>query len=336
MKKSRKAVPDKKQVEEKDLVDSIIEMITAGSKKKGKSAKSAIKVTPVQAAIAVGGVVVIIAIAVGIMFGVQQQESFKKAPEIIGTWRGESVGHCGMPVYYNSRYVIADALKSIYKYDKTSAKLLFKWQVADTPIWAAENSKGETIVQILNRESLYVYKDGKLTGEIRPENLINSTHFNIDSKDNIYINDKIYSKVIKYSPQGEKLLELGGIGRGNGKFTVPGRIFFDAQDNVYVFDRVSPVRINIFTSEGAFVNTIKTNIKNLNGLETIAVTGDGNIYVNDFTKNSIHIYTRDGKKRGEFQKSSDGQVTFGPPGGMAGGIDDRIYVTEYVLKPIVY
>ncbi len=62
------------------------------------------------------------------------------------------------------------------------------------------------------------------------------------------------ARVHKFSPDGKLLLSWGEPGAGEGQFNLPHGIAVDSQGLVYVADRENS-RIQIFTSEGAFVRS---------------------------------------------------------------------------------
>ena len=77
------------------------------------------------------------------------------------------------------------------------------------------------------------------------------------------------SRVVKFSHDGQYLLEWGTKGSGAGEFLLPDAVVLDAQGRVYVSDRENR-RIEIFESNGKFL----TQWANVGGFSGLAVTRD--------------------------------------------------------------
>lgn len=87
------------------------------------------------------------------------------------------------------------------------------------------------------------------------------------------------NRVLRFSPRGELLLELGGApGDGPGQFRLPHGVTLDAQGRVYVADRTNS-RIQVFDVDGTFIAEWKSEALGRPwGLE---VAPDGFLYVVD-------------------------------------------------------
>jgi len=77
----------------------------------------------------------------------------------------------------------------------------------------------------------------------------------VDSSGNIYA--VVEHNVIKFSPSGTVLLEIGSFGTGNGDFDSPFGIALDSSGNIYVLD-TNNHRVQIFNSAGVFQSTFGT------------------------------------------------------------------------------
>ncbi|MBA7519170.1 Virginiamycin B lyase [subsurface metagenome] len=140
----------------------------------------------------------------------------------------------------------------------------------------------------------------------------------VDSEGNMWVADRLHNRVVKLDPQGNLLMQIGGGGfgkwdgshrrwskpdkiSGHCQFTFnwPVGVALDGEGNVYVADRFNN-RIQKFTAEGELIEnaTIHTSIfdkdhrhwkdhwrwwkqKTFYKPGSIAVDGDGNIYVAD-------------------------------------------------------
>ncbi|HYM09955.1 MAG TPA: 6-bladed beta-propeller, partial [Bryobacterales bacterium] len=81
------------------------------------------------------------------------------------------------------------------------------------------------------------------------------------------------SRVVKFSHDGQYLLEWGAKGSGPGEFLLPHAVVLDAQGRVYVSDRENR-RIEIFDSTGKFLN----QWANVGGFSGLAITKDQRIW----------------------------------------------------------
>ncbi|MDI3480875.1 MAG: hypothetical protein PWQ97_530 [Tepidanaerobacteraceae bacterium] len=114
-----------------------------------------------------------------------------------------------------------------------------------------------------------------------------------DSEGNIYILLPEQAKVVKFSGEGEKVLEFGKPGTGNGEFFLengegemqgPDGIAVDEQSGrIYVSDTAAH-RIQVFDSSGIFIKSIGRFGTDENGLyypRDLAVDKDGFLWVAD-------------------------------------------------------
>src|SRR5262249_52188698 len=81
-----------------------------------------------------------------------------------------------------------------------------------------------------------------------------------DTQGNIFISDGyINSRVAKFDKNGDWVKSWGQKGSKEGEFDTPHSIASDARGNIYVADRANR-RIQVFTSDGAFVRAISVNV----------------------------------------------------------------------------
>ena len=66
----------------------------------------------------------------------------------------------------------------------------------------------------------------------------------------------VNNRIVKYSPEGEYLLEWGKVGSGRGEFAMPHALSMDSQGRVFVADRGN-VRIQVFDQQGQFLEEWK-------------------------------------------------------------------------------
>jgi hypothetical protein len=84
----------------------------------------------------------------------------------------------------------------------------------------------------------------------------NRVYFNVDDDGNIFANDWDVKRILKYGPDGEYLLTIGGPGQGPGEFQNVWRPRFDTEGRMYVSDYVAR-RISFFDrQDGRFLSQI--------------------------------------------------------------------------------
>jgi len=113
----------------------------------------------------------------------------------------------------------------------------------------------------------------------------------IDAQGNIWVADGGNRRVQKFNSKGEFLLKFGSQGTGNGQFSSygPRGIAIDAQGNIWVSDYSS--RIQKFNSAGGFVKVVGSGTFGESaGLDA----GGGKIWVGDWTKNRLSVFSEAG------------------------------------------
>ncbi|MBF0544641.1 MAG: NHL repeat-containing protein [Candidatus Riflebacteria bacterium] len=119
----------------------------------------------------------------------------------------------------------------------------------------------------------------------RPKGLI------VDSENNLWIADTRADRVLKISPSGEKILELGGFGWSQWKFKEPTQVAVDFDGRVFVADKGNK-RIQIFDRLGSRIGEISDGLKSPVG---VAIDPEGLIYVCDDETNELLVFSSDGK-----------------------------------------
>ena len=72
--------------------------------------------------------------------------------------------------------------------------------------------------------------------------------------DEVYVSDGYgNARVVKYTAEGQYVLEWGSRGTGPGEFGLPHNVVVDAEGRVYVTDRDNQ-RVQVFTGDGEFVS----------------------------------------------------------------------------------
>ena len=151
---------------------------------------------------------------------------------------------------------------------------------------------GEGSVWVVDAGAHIVYKAGRggeidlLLGE-RGVSGTDRGHFNLPTDvafgpdGEIYVSDGYGSaRVVKFSSEGEYLLEWGQRGTGPGEFGLPHNLVADREGRVYVTDRDNQ-RIQVFDSDGKFLD----QWRNVGGVSTLFMTGDQKIWAGGVLRN---------------------------------------------------
>ncbi|MBI3038249.1 NHL repeat-containing protein [bacterium] len=146
------------------------------------------------------------------------------------------------------------------------------------------------------RGNLFPKKDDRQNRLDQPKGIV------VDNENNVWAVDSRSDRVLKLSPSGVKLFELGGFGWSKWQFKDPSQVAVDPDGKIYVCDR-GHRRIQVFDRFGSHLFEIKDN---LNSPVGISVDPDGLIWVSDDRTNEVSIFTPDGKRLDFFPKASKG------------------------------
>ncbi|MBS0557253.1 MAG: 6-bladed beta-propeller [Proteobacteria bacterium] len=152
-----------------------------------------------------------------------------------------------------------------------------------------------------------------------------------DSAENVYVTAYSLNSVFKFDKFGKFLLQWGGTGNGNGKFSGAYGIAIDDSDNVYVVDNGND-RIQKFSASGAYQSqwgTAGTGDGQFSGPGAIATDGNW-IYVSDEGNNRVQKFSLAGAYVRQWGVSGSANGQFNVPAGIA--VDrkrNQVYVAEF-------
>ena len=161
----------------------------------------------------------------------------------------------------------------------------------------------------------------------------------VDDDDNIYVVDKMNSRIQKFTPNGEHLASIGKEGHGALEFDWPKAISIHPQTkNVYVTE-ANNHRVQILKPDLTFLRKIGavdkegkprkgTGVGEFNIPLGVAFDKAGRVYITDAVNDRIQVFTEDDKFIAEFgdKGKGDGQLRF--PSVVCIDKNDILYVTE--------
>ena len=161
----------------------------------------------------------------------------------------------------------------------------------------------------------------------------------VDDEDNIYVVDKLNSRIQKFTPNGEHLASVGKEGHGALEFDWPKAIGIHPQTkNVYVTE-VNNHRVQILKPDLTFLRKIGAvdkegkprkgiGVGEFNIPLGVAFDKAGRVYITDAINDRIQVFTEDDKFIAEFGGGGkgDGQLRF--PSAVCIDKNDILYVTE--------
>lgn len=164
----------------------------------------------------------------------------------------------------------------------------------DTPYDVATGGFSNFYVSDQNNKRICVFDSyrtykGKFypTDAQRRNSLNRPKGIKVDYENNIWIVDGRSDKIIKIAPNGDKLLELGGFGRGKQQLRSPNQIDVGPGGEIFVAD-TGKSRIVVFDRFGSFLREI-TNI--FKQPTAVAIDPDGLLVVCDASKKDISLIT---------------------------------------------
>lgn len=151
-----------------------------------------------------------------------------------------------------------------------------------------------------------------------------------DYENNIWIVDGRSDQVLKLSPSGSKILDIGGFGISERQLKNPTQIDIGNEGSVYIADR-GKSRIAVFDRLGRYQYEIKDHLKTPTG---VAVDKDGLIYVCDDTTDEFSLYSPQGIRLAFIDKAYNG-TKLKKPSDLAIG-DNNVFLLDSGNHRIVH
>lgn len=195
-------------------------------------------------------------------------------------------------------------------------------------IWITD--LGRHVVMKLSPEGKLLLTLGRLDQSGEDNDRFNQpTAVAVGRSGNIYVTDGYgNSRVVKFSPDGKRILSWGGPGSAPGDFLTPHGIALDEDENVYVAERMND-RVQVFDPAGNLLSVWP----NLCRVDAIIVSREGEIFVGTghgpagHGRNTVHRFDRTGRKLGVV---GAGENAFGYPHGLHLDAEGSLYVADPV------
>ncbi|MBZ0258450.1 hypothetical protein K8I31_20455 [bacterium] len=123
------------------------------------------------------------------------------------------------------------------------------------------------------------------------------TGIGFDQNGDLWIPDTHQNRILKYSPEGEKLFEFGEYGREAGRFIYPTDIAVSQEGNLFISEYGKNGRIQVFTPEGEFLFTwgsFGSGPDQFNRPMAIMFGPDDVLYAADSVNHRLKVYDKEG------------------------------------------
>jgi DNA-binding beta-propeller fold protein YncE len=160
----------------------------------------------------------------------------------------------------------------------------------------------------------------------------------VSSEGHILVADFYNQRVQELSSTGEMIREFGSpgvTGPDPGQFTYPTAVALTPEGGFVVADAYNH-RVQAFDSTGEFlwktpddINWADTTNGRFNVATSVAVAGDGRVFVADFYNNRLQVLSSDGAWLETIDASNNGGVTLNHPTDVATDDKGGIYVVDF-------
>ncbi|MEK2689458.1 NHL repeat-containing protein [Bdellovibrio sp. GT3] len=197
-------------------------------------------------------------------------------------------------------------------------------------------------INMLGKDQSYIGPDDGVNFPLgdKASYFSSATDFTQAANGNYYVVDANGANVVILNPQGRAMKKIGGLGSGNGQFSLPMSVASDSQSNFYIADFMNS-RIQKFSPLGVHLENIGTTGGTGDGLLSrpwgLAIDSQDNLYATECQGTSINylkkykpnistgLYEFEDVKGGS---EGNGANDFDCPRGVAIDSNDDIFVVD--------
>jgi len=163
---------------------------------------------------------------------------------------------------------------------------------------------------------------------LQSEELVRPSRLDIDEEGRMYISDSLCHCIWIFTPTGELLSKMGGLGDEPSRFREPSGVAVGNKGQVFVADTGNR-RIQVFDPLGNWVASWGSPSDGL-FIEPTGIDADleGRVYIADRASARIHVFTAEGRSLFTFGGKGKGPGTFQAPVDIAAAPDGRIFVVD--------
>jgi DNA-binding beta-propeller fold protein YncE len=148
----------------------------------------------------------------------------------------------------------------------------------------------------------------------------------------VYAADTHYSRVVMFTPEGERIGEFGRAGEGPGEFLLPTDVAIDPEGFLYVGEYGGNDRISKFSPQREFLFSFggpDAGEASLQRPQTLLLAPDNTLWVADACNHRVCHFDSDGRFLGAFGKPGTGIGELWFPYGLDLLSDGTLVVCEY-------
>jgi hypothetical protein len=254
-------------------------------------------------------------------------ESLK--PVLVAHWTPGN-GYTGVTSMYSYRdnlYLLNSQTGVMLEYGLLTGKFLQKYDIPSGFYSMAMLSNGDMLA-LSAGNTLIRYPAGsdKPLPAVVLAGGVNLASIAVDSKDELLALDGEKNTVIKYDAKLNRICEFG-----EGTLKGARKVFAGPKDSVYVldFEPKAGLYVKIFSKNNRFVRKFEVmEPARMSGLEGLAVTASGNVYVNDYGGNNVEYFSADGRPIANFNSLSDDITMIKYPSTLCNCINGELVISS--------
>jgi len=253
----------------------------------------------------------------------------------------------------DGKIVVADPdARSVHVYDleRTRYKRITRaaGSLLVSPVGVAADLEGRIYVSDSYRKAIFRFDPkGEWIDTLGDEgDLLRPTGLAFDRQRNrLYVTDTLGHRLVAYSTDGEKVLDLGKRGEEAGAFNYPVAVAVDPSGRLYVTDSMN-FRVQILAEDGRVLRVFGKQgygAGDFDKIKGVALDADGHVYVVEALHDVIHVYGPEGKFLTAIGGTGTGPGEFWLPTGIhidgsgriliADSANHRVQMLQYLGEP---